>query len=926
MLVSWRWLSEFVNTEGVDPLAFAGRFTCAVAEIDKVHRTGMGLEAVVVADVLEVVPHPNADKLRLATCDVGLGAPVTVVCGAPDLAVGQRVPFVPPGVTLPSGITVRDGEVRGVRSPGMLASEADLGLSEEHGGLLHLDGCTVPAGTPLPEAVDIEDVLYEVDNKSITHRPDLWGQYGMAREVAALLDRPLRPLALDLPLSDAHLAELPPPVDLAVEAPHLCPRYLCARVEGVTVGPSPVALRLRLRRLGVRPIGNVVDATNLVMLETGNPLHAFDARSLRGNAIRVRTARPGEVLRTLDDQERALLPTDCVIADGEGPVALAGIMGGGDSEIRPDTQTVVLEAAAFDAPAIRKTALRLGLRTESSARFEKSLDPALPDIAARRFLRLLLQLSPGAQIVSRLADAGPFQKAPPPVVQVATTGTYLRQRLGVDTAEMPDAWMDKCLTALEFGVHRVADALTVTVPTFRATRDVRHQDDLVEELGRHYGYQRIRSVAPLVPARPPYTPPLRLLERQVRQVLVRAAGLTEVLLYGFEHEAARERLGLRERTAAGDTDLPRQPDLPRPPDLPRLGVRNAISSEHGNLRRNLAPNLLVAVESNLLQGDGRQASKKGLQIGLFEIGRAYVPVPPDVERKGLDLGIPAVLHGDDPQALARYLGGMDAEMRAGVEAAARGATPLPWQPMRLGLALGERLGGGAEGSKAAQPPADVTQRLFQAVVGAVQAVAAAAGIDALEVRRLAVGEDVVWATPAPSDLSATWIHPQRHAILRGKDGRAVGVVTALHPAVRQQLDVPAEVVLAELDLEALLAQPERQVRGLAPALHPASAVDVTLRAPRNARVGEVRAALQAATTQAAPAVEAVEFLYEHGEGDVRALTFRLTCRLVERTVTAEDVAAATAAVQVAAGRLMLQVAGADAGRNLADTGRNTSEP
>jgi phenylalanyl-tRNA synthetase beta chain len=878
MFVSWRWISQWVDTSGVDPVAFAGRFTCTVAEIDHVIQVGPGLENVRVADVIGVEDHPNADKLHIATVDLG-GRTERVVCGAPDLRVGMRVPFVPPGVTLPSGITVREGEVRGVRSPGMLASEADLGLSDDHTGLLSLDGCTAPAGTPLLDAVEVADTLYEVDNKSITHRPDLWGQYGMAREIAAMLDQPLRPLDVDVAVGQGA------PVDLQVQASDLCPRYLCARIEDVAIAPAPVDLRLRLRRLGVRPISNVVDATNLVMLETGNPLHAFDARSLHGQAIRVRRATPGETIRTLDGSDRLLTVNDCVIADADRPVALAGIMGGEDSEIRPDTDTVVLEAAAFDAATIRKTAMRLGMRTESSARFEKSLDPALAATAARRFLSLLLQVSPGARITSSLADAGPFGTQPPAPIRIATTSTYLRGRLGVSPVEMADAWIDHCLQALEFHVDRQGDALTVTVPGFRATRDIRLAEDLVEELGRHYGYQRIVSKAPLIPSRPPELPPLRRLERDVRAILVQRAGLTEALLYGFDDEKQRARLGLREPSTDGA-------------DLLRLGLRNAISSEMSRLRRNLAPNLISAAERNLLTGDGRQASKKGFQVGMFEIGRVFVPVPDRTlaphEQAAVDRGVPALL--DDPTAAATYLSRMSPEMRQGVTEAAARATPLPWQPIRLGLVLAERLGGGADGAKTAIPPQEVTERLFRAVVGALEAVAEAAGLGGLSITRgdLAQPMDLERLPVAAPDLGATWLHPQRHGLIRSGD-RVLGVVSALHPAVRQRLDVPAEVVVAEVDLGALLQGERLVVRGAAPPTHPAVTQDFTLRRPRTDRVADLAAALRQVADAVLPgSVESVQYLYglddATGANPERALTFRVICRAADRTIGSDEIA------------------------------------
>ncbi len=766
MLVSWRWLSQFVDTQGVDPLQFAEKFTTTVAEIDDVVQWGFGLRDVRVVDVIAVAPHPNADKLRLATVELG-GRTVQVVCGAPDLRVGLRVPFVPPGVTLPSGITVRDGEVRGVASPGMLASEKDLGLSDENAGLLSLDGCTAPAGTRLHEAIVLEDVLYDVDNKAITHRPDLWGLYGVAREVAAMLDKPLKPFDLDLVLGTTA------PLAIRVEAPDACPRYLCARVANVSVQPAPVDARLLLRRLGTRPISNLVDATNLVMLETGNPLHAFDARTLRGGEIVVRRAKAHETIATLDGQLRQLQTHDCVICDAEGPVALAAIMGGANSEIRPDTTELILEAANFDAPTIRRTAMRLGMRSESSARFEKALDPVLAETAARRFLKLCQTWNPEARITSHLADCGPFSADAKPLSVIHTTATYLRERLGVTAVELPDAWLDACLTRLEFRVARTGDALAVTIPSFRATKDIKIAEDLVEELGRHYGYDNIRSEAPRVAARPPHTPALKLLERQVRNTLVHA-GLTEQVLYAFDDEETRARLLLAE-----------------PAGLTRVAVKNPISVQHTHLRRNLLPNLLAVAEKGLVQGDDGQPARKGLTIGVFEIGRVFVPEKSD------DRGLPPVLVNGTEAELAAYTAGMDSEMLRGVLDARSGTKPLPLQPMHLGIVFAERLGGGAEGTKLVIAPTEVTHRLLQQGIAMLNHLLSWLGKQPLAL--LASGPE---SSPGAPDGSPTWRSKLGYDLV-ASTGETIGFLAALHPRVRIALDQPAQAVVVELDLRAL---------------------------------------------------------------------------------------------------------------------------
>ncbi len=890
MYVSWRWLSRWVDTAGVDPADFAARFTLAVAEIEQVVTFGRGLGAVQVADVIAVSAHPDASRLQVVTVDLG-GRAVDVVCGAPHVAVGQRVPFVPPGVTLPSGIEVREGMIRGVRSPGMLASERDLGLADAHEGLLVLDGCLAPAGTALPEALALEDTLYEVDNKSITHRPDLWGMHGIAREIAALLDRPLRPLR---DTDHAILGAGPPLAHLAVDAGDLCSRYLCARIEGVRVGSSPVDLRLRLRSVGVRPVSNVVDATNQVMLETGNPLHAFDARSLRGDTIVVRRADEGELIRTLDDSERALDTRDCVIADSAGPVALAGVMGGADSEIRDDTQTVVLEAAHFDAATIRRTSLRLGLRTESSARFEKGLDPYGTESAALRFLDVVCQLCPGARVASALADAGPHHEAPPAPLRIATRGSYLRSRLGVSEAELDDSWMDGRLSALEFDVARDGDALVVTVPSFRATGDVGIPEDLVEELGRHYGYDRIRSETPSIVAKPPYAPPLRRLERDLREQCAFEAGLCEVLLYSFESEAARARLGLIERGADGES-------------LDRLPLANPISSDLPMLRRNLAPNLIVAMERALAQGNREEESRKGLSVGLFEIGRVFLPPFERVHRAdqlgSLDWGKPAVLRmtSDEPERMA-YEGMLVGDLAVGARTAADHALPLPLQPVRLAICLGERLGGGAEGGAGpVAPPPEVSRRLFREAVGMIEGIATRLGLAPPTVRRAAASGRIAASDRRPVDgvdLAPTWLHPARHGLVRSGDD-LIGIVTTLHPAVRGALEVPAEVVLVELDLAALMGATATLARGDAPPRFPASTFDVTIDASVRTRAADVRQQLASLLDTDAGWTADVRLIgvYETADlPDRRALTWRFTVRRADRTLTDDEIRAAQAAV------------------------------
>jgi len=833
MFISWRWISEWVDTSGVDAKAFCERFTTSVAEIDGAAAVGEGLDDVLVARVLEVRDHPNADKLHIATVDLGTRT-VEVVCGAPDISAGQIVPFVAPGVKLPSGIEVRDAEVRGVRSPGMLASERDLGLSDDHAGLWQLDGLGASPGTPLVDTpLGLRDVLYEVDNKSITHRPDLWGHYGIAREIAALLDRPLAPLDTQVLWGGGE------PVIAAVEAPDLCPRYCCARIEDVRVLSSPVAVRLRLRRLGVRPISNVVDATNLVMLETGNPLHAFDARFLVGDRIVVRRAGDGEVLRTLDGQNRALAQADCVIADGERAVALAGIMGGEHSEIRDDTTTVVLESANFFAPNIRKTATRLGMRTESSARFEKALDPHLAKIAAERFLNLCVALSPGARVASPLTDAGPFGARPWVRPRIATSIGYIRERLGTPAQSLPDARIEAILRSLDFDVRTGSNGeLDAGVPSHRATRDIAIPEDLVEEVGRQFGYGNIAPEPPETPIAPPWFPPARQAERDLRALAIRGAGLSEVVLYAFESEAFLARAGLRAE--------------------PRLRLRNRISTDLPALRRSLVPNLVHCAERNLGQGADR--------VRIFEFGRAFVPLSAgDAGDFGIPEDLRAELLGDGGPLTALLPDGtLD-----GLRGAAARNDPLPRQGVRFGVVLAERVGSVARRTEA------YARRLFDELRGLADACARTLDRVPLEAVPRAAGAD-------------PWVHPARSALLRCGDAD-VGFVTLLHPGARNALEMPCEMGVLELELDALLAAPARRVLGEAPPRFPGTSLDLTLDVSPAVTHAEVlgsltRAALSAAAEDKDVLVQVAFVTRWDAPDGARRLTYRLHLRSPERTL------------------------------------------
>jgi phenylalanyl-tRNA synthetase beta chain len=581
MLLSLNWLADHVDLSGLDAGEIARELTLKTALIEGVTDQRAALQGVVVGQVLDCRPHPGADRLSLCMVEHGGERPASVVCGAPNVAAGQRVLYAPVGTRLPDGRRLKAARIRGESSEGMICAEDELALGPEHDGIVVLDGEPEP-GTPAGALSGLADVILEIDNKSVTHRPDLWGHRGFARELAAIFGRTLRPLALDETLASGDEGPA-----IVLEAGEGCPLYagLCVEDEP---SRSPDLLRLRLLACGVRPRALLVDLSNYVMLELGQPTHPFDRDRLAGDRIVVRRAREGETLRTLDGETRALQPADTVIADAGRAVALAGIMGGEDSELGEGTRRVFLESASFDPVGVRRTSSRLGLRTDALARFEKGLDPALVETALRRYAHLLRALRPQARVAGHYRVAG---EASAPRRVLALAPELVRRRLGADVG---DAEITQTLERLGCTVRPAAGVLEVAVPGWRATRDLTIAEDLVEEVGRLVGYDRVPDRTPVGPLRVGTRDRVLVLEDRLRDAFA-AQGFTETLSYSMVADGVLERAGLG-------------PDA----DLPRLS--NPLQQDASRLRPSLAPGLLARVEEWL-----RQAPR----IRVVEVGRGY---------------------------------------------------------------------------------------------------------------------------------------------------------------------------------------------------------------------------------------------------------------------------------------------------------------
>jgi phenylalanyl-tRNA synthetase beta chain len=614
MKVPYSWLRALLPDLPADPAEVVRRLSDSGTYVEAVHEVGVsdadngGGEAFRVGRVLEFEQHPDADKLRLVKVDVGEGQPRQIVCGASNFQQGDTVAVVLPGGRMPDGMEIREAKLRGVESRGMMLSERELGLSTDHAGIMILPQEWSP-GEALHRQVPIGDHVLDLEITS--NRPDCLGMLGVAIEASAAMDVDL----VDLEPVDAESTgsgDVTDHVTVDLQAPDLCPRYMARAFCNVQVGPSPLWLKARLARAGMRSINNVVDVTNYVMLLTGQPLHAFDADRIGGAKIVVRRAGEDEPVTTLDDVERTLDGEMLVIADAERPVVIAGVMGAADVEVSQQTTTVVLEAACFDGHSIQRTSRQLGLRSESSARFEKGIDPHSPAVALGFASRMLVELC-GATMVPGTIDAqGPAGLAVPP--QVELPADLPARILGI---KLDDDDVRGTLERLRFEPQRTSDGWHVRVPHLRMG-DVTRPIDVVEELGR-FRLDRIPSELPPIRTGGAVLTPLQRLRRLVEDTCA-GLGLHEVVTYGLVAPGTGELLG-------NDDD-----------DIVRLA--NPATVDHAELRTSMLPSHLEVVRRNLHAGEQ--------DVALFEVGRTFHAAEPGTT--GHD-GLPRFAHERDAVAL-----------------------------------------------------------------------------------------------------------------------------------------------------------------------------------------------------------------------------------------------------------------------------------
>lgn len=577
MLISMNWINDFVDLSGLDKESLIKRFTLSTAEVEDVMYMGQNLRDVVVGQIMTIENHPDSKKLHLLTVDGG-DKVYDVVCGAPNVRVGLKIPFVKEGGRV-GAMEIKTATIAGYESHGMCCSEKELEVSAENSGLMELDD-SLTVGTDICDAFDIRDIVFEVDNKSLTNRPDLWGHYGIAREFSALTGRPLNPIQ-KLDLSEHSSLS---PVDIQIMEKELCYRYTGLKVRNITKKVSPVNMRIRLFYCGTRAINLLADLTNYIMLELGQPMHAFDCKKV--NEIRVKLAENDSEFETLDGTKRKLDDTMLMICNQNAPVAIAGIMGGLESEIEDDTDMLLLESANFNAVSVRKSSGKLSLRTDASMRYEKTLDPEITATAIERFMKLLKDIDGGVEVFSSLTD---MYVKKYDTIKISFDKRYVDRYTGI---EISNELIVTTLKALGFGVSESNDNFEVIVPSWRATKDVTIKADIIEEITRIYGYDNFLITTTNSPLSPAVKSVGNYSDRFAKDLLVQKYGLHEVHSYLWCDSKRNKELGI---DTEGD-----------------VKILNAVNPDFVVLRNTMIPNLLSFVSDNKLHSS---------DFGIFEIAR-----------------------------------------------------------------------------------------------------------------------------------------------------------------------------------------------------------------------------------------------------------------------------------------------------------------
>lgn len=564
----------------------ADQFTLHTAEVEALIPQDQYLHHVVTGKLVSFEKMEGSDKLHIGQFDIGWKTVQIVFGSVYQIHIGEILPLALPGAKLPN-VEIKVGEFKGIKSEGMVCGDDEIGIQNSTEGITRFPSKT-PLGTPIAEVLGLTGISIDVDNKSLTHRPDLWSHYGFARELSAILKKPLKKIAPLLTLKEGKPTQK---LHIKIHDAAICPRFSGCILTGVKVQESAQWVKSRLQAAGIRPINNVVDVTNYVMVELGQPMHAYDRQIVGNDTLDVRYAKKGESIETIDHKQRPLHTADPVVANAKGVLGVAGIMGGAHSEIHDGTTEVILEAANWDPKILRKSSTHHGLRSEASQRFEKGLDPSMTEIALRRAVSILQENCPTATLVTPFTTIGDWK---PKTIKITLDPAVVRNKIGV---EIPTTEMVRILKALEFTVTPKGETYEVTVPSHRATGDVDRPEDLVEEIARLYGYNTIQEKMPELPIRLPMENEERFHKHDARRILAYQMGFTEMMNYSFYSEDEINVCGLE--------------------NMRHIRVKNALSVEQTHMRVSLIPGILKNIVKN-----GHERS----HLNLFEFGRTYKEV------------------------------------------------------------------------------------------------------------------------------------------------------------------------------------------------------------------------------------------------------------------------------------------------------------
>ena len=597
MYISLNWIKEFVNLDGIEVDELVKRFGLATAEVEGVEYKGQNISNIVVAEIKSVENHPDSKKLHILQVDDGLGELTQVVCGAPNVRVGMKTAFARVGAQV-QDIKIGKAKLAGIESFGMCCGEDEIGIGSDTSGIVELDS-SLKNGTDIKDIFPIDDVIIEVDNKSLTNRPDLWGHYGIAREFATIFKRELK-LVDKIDLTAYNNL---PKLNVAVETPD-CYRYSALSVDNVTVKKSPQVMKIRLNYCGMRDINLLADMTNYLMLELGQPMHAFDHNIVKG--IRVVTTKEPTPMLTLEGEEHIVDENSTLICDEQyTPVAIAGVKGGLKSGISDETNSLLLESATFSPMAIRKTSRKIGLITDASLRYEKSLDPELTTLAIERLVYLLKQIDNGIKVSSSLTDCYNYKY---PTNTIKLSADFINKRGGVNIAESD---MVDILNRLGFKVEKQGEELNIVVPSWRATKDVSIKEDLVEEILRMYGYDNIKPATMNMPLNPVEQLPIHNFEYKTKRLLAEKYGLNELHSYIWNYKEFNEDMGIKQDSV--------------------VELLDSSNSGQSGLRSKLLPTMLKFFYENKNNFD---------DVSIFEVGRTAEGLNDDklvVEKRKLSI-------------------------------------------------------------------------------------------------------------------------------------------------------------------------------------------------------------------------------------------------------------------------------------------------